>query len=229
MKKYRAFFVLFLILILPILIYVFIKAFGTQNYRPIETISEKIPNPDGSLDSVFKSVGEFALVSQHGDTLRTDSLKGKIWLANLFYGNCSDACDIHNAYIKQMITKDFPNEPDVRFVSFSVDPANDSVPALKAYAAKVGVQDPRRYFLSGNPSVLSKFLSEEFGFEPNDEKSLTERGLRDRTFRLVDWDGHLRGSIYHSEIESEMVTMAQHMVFLLHELDDLRAGTPSHE
>ncbi len=226
MKKYRAFFVLFLILIFPILIYVFIKAFGTQNYRPIETISEKIPNPDGSLDSVFKAVGDFSFASHRGDTLRMDSLKGKIWLANVFHGNCSDACDIENAYIKQLLTKDFPTDPDIRIISFSVDPANDSVPVLKAYAEKLEA-DRRWYFLTGNPAVLSKFLIEELKFLPTDPKALSEKGLTDRTFRVVDWDGHLRGSIYHSAAENEMVTMAQHMVFLQKELADMRSGAHS--
>ena len=224
MKKYRAFFVLFLILILPILIYVFIKAFGTQNYRPIETISEKIPNPDGSLDSVFKAVGDFAFVSQDGDTIRRDSLEGKIWVANLFHGECTDACDIENAYIKQMLKKDFPDDADVRFVSFSVNPNKDSVSVIKEYATKVEANSNRWWFLTGDATKMEKFLADEFKFEPSDEKTLENKGLRDRTLRLIDWEGHLRGSIYHSEIESQMVTLAQHIVFLQKELADFRAG-----
>lgn len=228
MKKYRAFFVLFLILILPILIYVCMKAFGTQNYKPIETISEKIPNPDGSPDSVFKAVGNFAFPTQSGDTLSMDSLKGKIWLVNLFYGNCTDACDVVHSYVKQLLRKDFPDDSDIRFVSISVDPANDSVPALKAYADRMEAVEGRWYFLTGNPAALQKFLTEELQFPAIDEKTLAAKGLHDRTFRLVDWNGLLRGEFYQGDMEANMVTMAQHMVLLKKELDESRAGANPH-
>src|SRR5690349_21484824 len=107
MKKYRPFIVLFVILILPLLVYVYMKVWTKSNYKPVEIISEKIPNPDGSLDSVFVPVGDFAFTNQSGKIITRDSLRGKIWIANLFHGNCGKPCDAMNDFIRQMLEKDF--------------------------------------------------------------------------------------------------------------------------
>ena len=225
MKKYRPFIVLFVTLILPILVYVTLKLVATQNYRPIEMLSEKIPNPDGSPDSVFKAVGNFSLVTQTGDLLTLDSLRGKIWIANLFYGSCTDACDMMNGYIKQMLKKDFVDNPNVRFVSFSIDPERDSLPSLQAYSKRNEAPADRWQFLTGEPSVIRKYITEELKYPAGDPKVIESNGLYDRTFRLIDWDGHLRGEFYSADSEPPMVTMAQHIVLLLKEFDALNSGS----
>jgi protein SCO1 len=224
MKKYRPFIVLFILLILPLLVYVYLKVWTKQNYRPVEIISEKIPNPDGSLDSVFIPVGDFAFTGQSGKLITQDSLKGKIWVANLFHSNCAKACDVMNDYVRQMLEKDFPDEPDVRFLSFSVDPANDSVPMLKVYADRTGAVANRWYFLTGHPDSLKKFIVEELHYPEADPKVIAENKLHDTSFRLVDWNGLFRGDYYDGTNETDMVTMAQHIVMMLRERADSSAN-----
>jgi protein SCO1 len=223
MKKYRPFIVLFAVLILPLLVYVFMKYTVKQNYRPIEIISEKVPNPDGSLDSVYLPVGNFAFVSQLGDTLTLDSLKDNVWVVNIFHTNCLESCDIAHDYIKQMLQKDFVDDSRVRFLSFSVDPANDSIPLLKVYADRMGATAHRWYFLSGNPEAMKKYLTQELRYPEIDQKTIASGSAGDMSFRLIDWNGYFRGSFYNASVEAEMVTLAQHIVFLLKELDEIQS------
>jgi protein SCO1 len=228
MKKYRPFFILFLILILPLVVYVMMKLGTKQNYKPIEIISEKIQNPDGSPDSVYQAVGNFAFVSQTGDTLTLDSLKGKIWVANLFYGKCTDVCDVDHGYIQQMLGKDFVDDPNVRFVSFSVNGEEDSLAVLKAYAKRMEAKPGRWYFVSGNGNAVRKYLEEQLQYPTIDKGMVGTNQLNDRTFRLVDWNGLLRGQFYNAELEPEMVTLAQHVVLLQKEkVDSSSVKAPS--
>ena len=198
------------------------KLGGTQKYRPIESIGQKIPNPDGSPDSVFKQVGDFAFRTQTGDSLTSKMVKGKIWIVNLFYGNCTEVCDMLHDYVRQMLTKDFPNDPEIVFLSLSLDPAQDSLPVLRAYAERMKAMNDRWYFLAGDSERTKKFLTEELLYPAYDGQFATTKGLYDRTFRLVDWNGNLRGQFYDGNSEPNMVTMAQHVVLLLKEFDDLQ-------
>lgn len=222
MKKYRAFISLFIVLILPLLVYGFLKLVSVQNYKPIETISEKIPNPDGSPDSVFKSIGDFSLVTQAGEPFTRDSLKGKIWVINLFYARCGEACDrIHSKISK--LQSDYKDDPDVRLLSISIDPANDSVPVLQAYAKSVEATPYRWYLLTGNPEQVTKFITEELDYKPADATDLSNKTLRESTLRLVDWNGLFRGEYYDGTAEDKVVRMAQHMVLLQKEMQTAKA------
>lgn len=222
MKKYRPFLVLFAILILPLLVYVYMKVWTKQNYKPIDIISEKLANPGGGPDSVFATVGDFSFASHTGDTLSWDSLKGKVWVANVFYTRCKDMCEVMNGWVKRL-QEDFKDDPDVCFVSFSVDP-RDSLAALRRYAMDNAAMDGKWYFLTGAYPALRKVVTEGLKFQVPDSGMIANGALNDPSFRLVDWNGHLRGQFYSGETEPEVVTMSQHLVLLLHELADLRSS-----
>jgi protein SCO1 len=223
MKRYRPFIVLFAVLVLPPLVYLSMKLGGTQKYRPIETIGDKIPNPDGSLDSVFKPIASFTFLTHRGDSLTREMLKGKILVINLFYTKCAGECDGLNAYVQKMLTVDFARHPEVVFLSLSVDPVHDSLPALRAYSERVQASD-RWYFLTAEPDQLRKFLVEELHYPAFDEGVTATNGLYNRSLRLVDWNGNLRGQFYQGDSEPNMVTMAQHIVLLLKEWEEVQTG-----
>lgn len=226
MKKYRPFIVLFVIVILPLLVYGLLKLITEQRYRPIEILSEKVPNPDGSPDSVFRTVGDFAFLTQSGDSLRRSDLQDKIWVAVECYGRCRETCDGLNGYFQQMIEKDFADDPDIVFVSFSIDPKDDTT-SLRAYAEHARAEAGRWYVVKGEQAVMEKFLTEELKFAPIDTTAFSVNGLRDRGVRLLDWEGRLRGQLYHGDMEPEMVTLAQHIVLLQGERDALKGGQPA--
>jgi protein SCO1 len=225
MKKYRPFITLFLILILPLLVYGFMKLVSEQHYKPIETISEKIPNPDGSPDSVFRSVGDFAFSSQTGATITQDSLVGKIWVCNLFFGNCTESCDrIHSEISK--LQSDTRDHADVRFVSISVDPTHDSVAVLKQVANRLEATPHRWYLLTGNPEQIRKFLHEELNYEDIAPEDIAAGLLRESTLRLIDWEGRFRGEIYDGLDHDAVVRLSIHLDFLEKEYADRKAGKP---
>jgi protein SCO1 len=227
MKKYRPVITLFIVLILPLLVYGFLKLVAVQNYKPIETISEKIPNPDGSLDSVFKSIGEFSFQTQTGKPLTRDSIDGKIWVVNLFYGDCGEDCDkIHSQISK--LQSDYQDDANVRFLSISVDPKRDSLPALQGYAKRVEAVPYRWYFATGDPTLVQQFLTNELHYKPTAPEDLAKFTLRETSLRLIDWNGLLRGEYYDGLRETEVVRMSQHMVLLEKEMLDPKSAAPTH-
>jgi protein SCO1/2 len=222
MKKYRAFISLFIILILPLIIYGLMKLLTVSHYKPIENISEKILNPNGGSDSVFKAIGDFSFLTQTGERLTRDSLAGKIWICNLFYGRCNDICDRMHSTVSQL-QSDFQDHPEVRFVSISIDPLHDSLAILQSYANRVEATPHRWYVVSGDTATLPKFLRQELRYTGEVQPDTVEYTLRETSFRLIDWNGHFRGGFYDGLAEDQCVRMAQHLMLLQKEWEEMTA------
>lgn len=102
---------------------------------------------------VLGKVPDFKLTAQTGaifDSVK--QLNGHIWVACFIFTNCKGPCPRMSAQMKQvqMATGDLP---DVRFVSFTVDPERDTPEVLTAYAQKYGA-DGRWFFLTGPQAKL---------------------------------------------------------------------------
>jgi protein SCO1/2 len=91
------------------------------------------------------------LTTHHGKQVRLydDLLKGKVVAVNTFYAGCGDVCPLGTA--KMLELQKLLGERvgrDIFFLSISVDPANDTPGALKAYADRFAV-GPGWLFLTG--------------------------------------------------------------------------------
>jgi protein SCO1 len=154
-----------------------------------------VPNPNGGQDSVIKTVGPFSFVSQDGRTVSHESLKGKIWVADVFFTTCQSICPKLSSSL-QTIQKAFKGDDQVKLVSFSVDPDYDTLPVLLEYA-KVYEADPNQwYFLMGAKDELYRVEHEQFFFSATEDEDKTIKFVHDNTLRLVDEQGRFRGRFY---------------------------------
>ena len=104
--------------------------------------------------------GDAVLTDQDGKQLRlyTDILKGKVVIINSFYSTCGGVCKVTIPVFKQL--QDDLGErvgKDVRLVSITVDPENDTPEVLKRYAAGVGAK-PGWDFLTGDKETVDQVL-----------------------------------------------------------------------
>ena len=88
----------------------------------------------------------------------------------------------------QRIAKQFSDRGDLRFVSFTVDPARDSPAALNAYATKFHADAERWAFLTGPQPVLNHLGRKVFLL--NDVDGSLDHSTR---FALVDRKMEIRG------------------------------------
>ena len=89
--------------------------------------------------------------------------------------------------------------PEVKLVSFTVDPAHDTPPVLAAYAKHFLADSGRWYFLTGAQSSLDELGRAGFKLNPVD-------GSLDHSTRfvLVDRKGQIRG--YYGIAEGDPVS-----------------------
>ncbi|KRG13971.1 photosynthetic protein synthase I [Virgibacillus soli] len=79
-------------------------------------------------------VKDFTFTDQDGKSFGLKDLKGKVWLADFVFTNCTTVCPPMSSNMSQLqqMVKDEGLE-DVHFVSFSVDPETDKPDVLKKY------------------------------------------------------------------------------------------------
>jgi protein SCO1/2 len=156
--------------------------------------------PTASLD-VFGGIPQFELVAQDGQPFHSQVLAGKIWVADFIYTTCPGPCPRMTSEMREVqdaVLKIPAISSDVRLVSFTVDPAQDTPPVLAAYAKTHGASSAMWYFLTGPVAVLQTLDRDAFKLG-NIDASM-QHSTR---FALVDRQGRIRG--YYDTSESSAI------------------------
>jgi cytochrome oxidase Cu insertion factor (SCO1/SenC/PrrC family) len=80
-------------------------------------------------------------------------MAGKVWVASYFFASCPGFCREMNNEIAALA--EALADQDVTFVSFTVDPENDSPDVLNRYAEKLKANPDRWIFLTGPMAEIS--------------------------------------------------------------------------
>ncbi len=152
---------------------------------------------------VMGEVPSFRFVNQDSLPYGSRQLQGKITVLDFIFTSCEGACPVMSEAMSKLYEQ-YSGAKEVQFVSVSVDPARDSLAALRAYAARYGVTDERWQFLRA-PIDSVKWLARD-GFNLSDQFPM---GHSTR-FVLVDPQGRIRG-YYRSEDQASIDMMKTHI------------------
>jgi protein SCO1/2 len=149
------------------------------------------PQPPDDLGPI----GEFALTERNGDVVRDADLRGKVWVASFVFTRCTGPCPQVSATVARL-QSELGNEPDVRFVTFTVDPERDGPKELAEYAKHFQAGD-RWLFLTGKQDDIYRLLREGFHVpvEQNEGEARKPGNevMHSPKLVVVDRRGHLRG------------------------------------
>lgn len=135
-----------------------IAAASAVSYFMIER-ERRLENAMGKIVSTGKPAigGEWSLVDLDGNLVTNKNFEGKWTLLYFGFARCPDICPSEMVKVGRVIdtlTKDNPElAKDVVPIFVSVDPARDSLKALKAYAKDF---HPKFIFLTGSPEQVQK-------------------------------------------------------------------------
>ena len=136
----------------------------------------------------FNRVPDFTLTSQSGEEFRSaDYLAGKVWIADFIYTTCTGPCPRMSARMSRL-QEDLADLPGLKFVSFTVDPENDTPEVLAEYAERYRAEPGRWYFLTGPMEELHELNRNAFML--GDVQGNLDHSTR---FVLVDASGLVRG------------------------------------
>ena len=106
-------------------------------------------------------VPDFALIERSGQAVTRADLLGKVWIASIIFTRCAQECPLVSNHMARLQAT-FAAEPDVRLVSFTVDPAYDTPEVLTHYAQSFAAQPQRWLFLTGDKAMIYRLVREGF-------------------------------------------------------------------
>ncbi|MBI4431116.1 MAG: SCO family protein [Candidatus Omnitrophica bacterium] len=138
---------------------------------------------------------EFALTDQNGRAISRDNLLGKIWVANFIFTRCNVSCPKMTAQMAGL-QEAFRNDPHIRLVSFSVDPAYDTSAVLNDFARSYRAEPEQWLFLTGPKDTVFNlargyFLLSAGHVSEEDRKAGAEEILHSERFVLVNPEGRI--------------------------------------
>jgi protein SCO1/2 len=155
----------------------------TKHLEPLPTLAE---------------VPQFSLVSDTGAPFDSHVLDNRLWVADFIYTNCDGPCPMMSANMRRLQDLTAAEFPDVRFVSFTVDPARDTPPVLADYAKRYKRDPNRWFFLTGEQSALHDLSLNAFHLQSIDGSMthstryvLVDRNRKIRAYYVTGEDGFL--------------------------------------
>lgn len=144
---------------------------------------------------VIATVPDFSLTEASGRTVSRQDLAGRPWVADLVYTKCSGICPAMTAAMSRLV-KSSGGLPDVRFVSISVDPANDTPAALTAYAERFQADRSRWLFLTGDEHAIRRLAVEglKLPLADGDPSQGDDAILHSQRFVLIDGQSRVRAT-----------------------------------
>jgi protein SCO1/2 len=177
---------LFLLLVLPAIMYFYLTR-GYNNFIKLEVIGE-----------VDYSIDDFSFINQDNDTITKDSLLGSIYVANFFFTSCPSICPTMTRNMSYLQDK-LSVYPNIRFLSHTVDPDNDTPEKLSNYVdlmqqKNINIDLSNWDFVTGDKDKLYQSAANYFVNASVD--SLAPGGfLHSEYFVLIDKQGRVRSGI----------------------------------
>ena len=133
--------------------------------EPTTTPELSIPAPTWELES------------HTGETLSSESLRGKAYVVNFTWTNCRDTCptlSLQMALVRDRLEEEGLLGEKVVLISISFDPERDTVERLKEYAGLFGAREGEWDFLTGSAEELDRIITR--GFRVSYRPFTPERG-----------------------------------------------------
>jgi protein SCO1 len=177
---------IFLLLVLPPIVYFYVTR-GFNTFMKLEVVGEK-----------NHKIAEFSFINQNSEVVNNDSFKGNIYITNFFFTSCPTICPImtkNMAYVQKQLAV----YPDIKFLSHTVDPQNDTPKKMLDYvndlkAKNVYINLANWDFVTGDKDELYAVAQSYFVNVSMD--SLAPGGfLHSEYFVLIDKEGRVRSGI----------------------------------
>lgn len=157
------------------------KKGGEGSGAPVSDVRAERPNVSLPLPA-------FTVVDQAGAAFTSESMRGHVTVVDFVFTSCPSICP---ALTKKMATLLGRTDDDVRLLSISVDPENDTPERMTAFLEKHGKPSPRWSFVSGDPTVVEKTVVQGFKIRVSREKAGTLS--HGEHFVVVDKELRIRG------------------------------------
>jgi protein SCO1/2 len=188
-----------LLLLVPVLAFLFLNNFGTNHYAlpfllPDRVDSTRNAAGEWQRDTVFHQVRPFRLLTSTGRALSSAEL-GKGFYVAQFYD--ADAPSVLASRQLLRVQEKYRQETRVRILSFVRNPGLTPLVKLQQLAEQYGTVAGKWYFLTGSADTMQTLYHQEFRYDVPYHRSIQGHPVTVQPapgrLLLLDRDQHLRG------------------------------------
>jgi protein SCO1/2 len=240
----KALYAILIALIVPLLIFLYVNSLPKAAIpKPIfyDSVSSAIKNGKQVNDTLWHRVPDFTLTNQLGQTVSLKDLatvsdndtNRRVIVADFFYTHCPTICPVMTrnmkrlqSSVKEAVDVDGRKTQLVQFISFSIDPSRDSVPALKKWADRFQIDPSNWWLLTGDKQTIYDLSLKHMNLavqDPQIDSSFPHTDI----FVLIDKNGVVRvrrdkdGNplLYHGLDSTSLANLSEDIVLLSLEKD----------
>lgn len=199
--------VLVCILLIPVLVFMFLRGFGKNEYDLPIFFQKGTDNPFLECpvgDTTQHYIPEFTFSNQYGEPVGRADMEGKITIVDFFFTSCPSICPVMSKEMER-VNDMFRDEPRVQIMSISIDPEYDTPEILKTYADEHNAIPGKWHFLSGPKEETYRLARCGFVIPTIDGNGVPDDFVHTDKFMLIDELGRIRG--YYSGTNREDVDL----------------------
>lgn len=151
---------------------------GSKEPQELPVLGERFFN---GTDTIYHTIGDFSFVDQDSNTVDKGTFKEKIYVTDFFFINCPTICPKVKVQMKKVYDH-FEGKEKLMFLSHSIDTRHDTIPALKRYADKLGIDVNRWKFVTGDKDEIYNIAGDYFSVAMEDDSA---PGGFDHSGRLI--------------------------------------------
>ncbi|WP_410221603.1 SCO family protein [Pedobacter sp.] len=199
----------------------FLFLFSCSNEKQLPIFGERsvkiVKGADGidRIDTVYKTVPDFKFLNQDSIYITQADFKGKIYVTDFFFTSCSTICPVMHRNLKEVYEK-FKSNPEVMFLSHTIDFKYDKPSVLKKYAQKLGVDTKKWEFVYGDKENVYTLAEKDYLVAVKEDSSATDGYIHQGWLVLVDKHRRLRGA-YDGTKSEEVAKLEKDIAILLAE------------
>ena len=176
-------------------------AVGAHSIKDLETM---LGDREKYFQAIDKLAPDFALQDADGKPVGLSDLRDKVIVLHFIYASCPDVCPLHAdkiAEVQAMINQT-PMKEQVRFVTITTDPKNDTPDVLRAYGEQHRLDPANWVFLTTRPEQpedVTRKLAEQFGHKfMKQEDGYQVHGI---VTHVIDKEGRWRANFHGLRFE----------------------------
>ena len=159
---------------------------------------------------VIGSVPAFTLTNQLGQAITRDTFKGRVWVGDIIFTRCAGPCPVMTRQMRELQDA-LPASSGARLVTLTTDADYDTPTVLAKEAKRVGANDERWNFLTGDKVTIANLAIDGLKLtavatKPEERTSPADLFVHSTIFVVVDKQGQLRGAF---QTQGEMVEWRQ--------------------
>jgi len=165
-----------------------------------------------SGDTIYHKIPNFSFINQDNKITSSDSLKGKIYVADFFFTACPGICPLMTKQLSR-VQKEFADDGVLKIISFTVDPEKDKSEVLKQYSIKNGANNDQWSFCTGEKQKIYHLGQKGFLLVEPEYRNDTIDFLHSDKLVLIDPLSRIRG--FYSGTDSSEVNQLINDIKLL--------------